>query len=103
MALAEHDDVVEALATDRSDESLHVRRLPGRTICDDHFLDTHVLDSLAEEIPIDGIAITNQKPWRSIIGKRFDDLLSRPLGCRMCGDIEMHDVSSVVPQNHKSE
>jgi hypothetical protein len=42
-----------------------------------------VLDSLAEELTIDGVAIANQEPRRLILGKSLDDLLSRPLGCRM--------------------
>jgi hypothetical protein len=46
MTLVEYDGVVEALATNRSDESLDVRRLPWRTVCDRDLLDALVLDTL---------------------------------------------------------
>ena len=64
---------------------LNVRVLPRRSGSRDHFFDTHVLDALSEELAVDRITITNQKPRRLFIRKRVDDLLSRPFGRRMLG------------------
>ena len=58
MALVEHDDSIEALATDGTDQSLHIRRLPGRAIRGDDFFYTHVLGPASEELTIDRITIS---------------------------------------------
>ena len=103
VTLVENDAVIKALATNRADESLNIRRLPRRAVCSQHLLDTHMLDSLLEERTVDAVAITNHEPWRCVIGKSFDDLLSGPFGSRMRGDIEVDDVSAVVAHDHKGK
>jgi len=59
VTFVENDAMIKALTTNRADESLNIRRLPRRTVCSSHLLDTHVLDSLLEERTVDGVAITN--------------------------------------------
>ena len=103
MTLVENDDVVEALATNRADEALNIGRLPRRAVCSQHLLDTHVLDSLLEKRTVDAVAISNHEPRYCVIGKRLYDLLSRPLGSRMRGNIEMDDLPAVMTHHHKGE
>jgi hypothetical protein len=103
VTLVENDDVLEALATNRADESLDVRRLPWRPIGDHDLFDAHVLDPFLKELTVDRIAIADQEPWRPILGKRFDDLLSCPLGGRVLADIEVDDASPMMTKNDEGE
>ena len=61
VSLVEHDDVMKALASDGADHPLRVRILPGRSWCYYDFFDSHVLDTLAEELAVDGVAIAKQE------------------------------------------
>ena len=63
MALVEHDDMIETIATDGTDQPLNEWILPGRARCGDHSLDAQVLDPLLEDRTVDRVAITNQEPW----------------------------------------
>ena len=95
--------MIEALATDRSDKSLDVRRLPGRTVCDHDLLDTHVLDPLAQEIAVDRIPITDQESRRLVFGERLDDLFSCPLGRRVRSDVEVGDHAAMMAEDDEAE
>lgn len=103
VSLVENDSMVKALATDRTDESLEIRRLPWRLVRDHHLPDTHVLASLLEEGTVDTVVTAIHEPRRGVIGKRFDDMLSRPLGRWMSGDVEMDDVAAVVAHDRKGK
>ena len=103
MSLVENDDVIEALATNRADQAFRVGILPRRTAGTHDLLDTHMLDPLAEELAVNPIAVTNQKPWRIVIRKGFDNLLRGPFRRRMRGDVEMHDVPSIMAQYDERE
>ena len=102
MSLIEHDCMIETLSPYRTNKALAVRILPGRPWRTEDLSDAHVRHAMLKHVAEDAIAITNQKTGRSIIGKRFDNLLGRPLGCRMRGDVEMHDVPVVVAHHHKA-
>src|ERR1700687_2554243 len=86
MPLAEDDHMVETLAPNGSDQSLRIWVLPwaGRTRHD--LSDTHAGDTTAEHVPVDGIAIPQQPPRRSVVRKRLNDLLRRPGGGGIFGD-----------------
>ena len=91
--LAEHDDVIEAFAADRADQSFDVGILPRRAQRAHHLFDSQILDSSLEHIAIDSIAIALQVARRRVIRKRLDDLLGAPLGRWIGRDIEMHDAT----------
>ncbi len=78
MALAEHDDVVEALAANRADEPFHERILPGRAWGDPNLSNPHARDSLGEHLVVDCISIANQILRRGLFRERLDDLPSGP-------------------------
>ena len=80
MPLVEHDDVVKAFTADRSNDSLDVRSLPGRSWRRDDFFDIHVLDALAECRTVDAVAVTDHEARRFVIRKRLDNLLACPTG-----------------------
>ena len=54
-------------------------------------------------ISVDTISIANQEPRRLFFRKRLDDLLRRPLGCRMGGNVEMDNHPAVVTKDNEGE
>ncbi len=48
MGLFDKHDLVEAFAANRTDDTLHVRILPGRPARSDHLRDSHRLHGFAE-------------------------------------------------------
>ncbi len=57
MVFSENDQVIDALASNRTDDSLSVRVLPGRSRSGDDLSDAHSLNSCTEVGSIDGIAV----------------------------------------------
>ncbi len=103
MAFVEYDCVIQAFAANRSDQTLNVWILPGRTPRRDDLFNTHVRNAILEMISVDAVSITNQEPRRRIIGKRLYDLLSRPLGRRMGGHVEVNKHPSIMAKDHEGE
>ena len=103
VTLVENNDVMEALAADRADESLDVRRLPGRPVGNHHLLNIPVLDAFLEERTIDAVAITNQEAWGLFVRKCLHDLLTRPRGRGIFGDIEVDDMPPMMTENNEGE
>ena len=103
MGCVERDDMVEALATDRSDNSLDVRRMPWRAVRSQYLLDAHVLDPCLEERSVDGVPISKQEPRNLVERKRLDDLLSGPTRSWMSRDVEVDDDPALVTQHDKGE
>jgi len=103
VAIVENDAVIKALPADGSDQAFNIRALPRRAVCSHHLLDAHVLDALLKVRPVDAVAISNHEARRRVIGKRLDNLLSRPLARRMRGHVEVHDTSSMMTKNDKDE
>src|SRR5450759_4683015 len=99
--LVENDHVVDALAPNRTDHAFDVGPLPGGARRREHFFDAQMPDLLGEVGPEDAIAIS-QKISRHLLKREgLSQLLSGPLGRRMCGDVEMHDPPAVVSQHQQ--
>ena len=103
VGIVENDDMFEALSANGTDDSLYVRRLPWRTVCNHDFLDTHVLDPLAKEIAVDRVSVANEESWDVVARKRFDDLLRCPLGRRMLSRIEVDNHAAVMAEYDETE
>ncbi len=99
MGFIEHDDVIEALSPYGAADPFAVWILPGREWCDRHFFDTHAFDTFLEIVSINAIAITDEKTWCFIVRKSVDDLLGRPFGVRIRGNVEVNDLSPVVTEH----
>src|SRR5207253_872338 len=74
---SEDDHVIEALASDGSDEAFSVRVLPGRPRCREHVGDGHGLCSGAEAGERE-IAVVQQVARQGIPRKGLSHLLSSP-------------------------
>ncbi len=59
VTLAENDDVVQAFPTDRADDPLDVRILPGRARRDENLLDPQSMNGSVEVISVYAIPIAN--------------------------------------------
>jgi hypothetical protein len=81
MSLIQHNHMIQTLASDRTNQTFRIRVLPRRARRRNHFFDVHAADAPLEDVAIDAIAITNQKPRRRVVRKRLDDLLRCP-SCR---------------------
>src|SRR6266849_10327086 len=76
--LLPHNDVIQALAANRSDQSFHIWILPRRSRRRDHFFAPHALRGGNEFSSENRISIPDQILWR-FPWKRFSNLLHRPL------------------------
>src|SRR5207253_3272690 len=101
--LVPHDDVIQALAANRSDQSFHVRILPRRTRSCGYFFDPHALREGNECSSEDCISIPDPIPRRLVPRKRFSNLLRGPLFGRVFRHIKVHDSPSVMGENDEDE
>jgi hypothetical protein len=103
MGLAENDDVIEALAADGADDPFGERVLPGCPRGNDHLSNPHVGDGPGEALAIDGITISEQISRSGLVREGLDDLLGRPDGRSMIGDVEMEEFAPVMPKDDEDE
>src|SRR5262245_12425046 len=68
----------------------------------DHFFNLHPFHSALKFRSVDRISISEQIARSGIIRKGFDYLLSGPLGCRLRGHIEMHDLPATVKEDDEA-
>ncbi len=79
MSLAERNDVISTLATDRSDDSLDLGILPRRFPGADHLLDADRCELLFEHPAVDRIPVAVEiLRLSAVAGKGLDDLLCGP-------------------------
>ncbi len=92
------DHVIEALATNGSDEPFNERVLPGTSWTGDDLDDRHARNASLERAAVNTVSVAQQSPWRRVVGKRVDDLLRRPFGRLVLSHIEVHDAAALVRQ-----
>jgi hypothetical protein len=83
--LAEHNDMVKAIPSDRTDEPFRISVLPWRSWCDRLIPNTHCSEPLDDDIAIDAIPIANDISWRLLPAVGFGQLMGNPMGARACG------------------
>ena len=101
--LAENDNVVEALAPDRADESLREGILPRAVRDRENFTDSHTRHTLPEDVTVDCVAVAEEVGRCGIVGEGVYDLLGGPVGGGMFGHIEMDDPPAMVSEYHENE
>src|SRR3989441_8449793 len=103
VAFAENQNVIQTLASDRADEPLGERILPGaKRRCQD-FTDAHALHALAEGVAVDGVAIAEEIGRGGIVGEGVHDLLGRPSSGGMLGNVEVEDAPAIVSEHDEDE
>ena len=103
MLFSQDDDMIQAVASDRSDQPLHVGPLPWAGRCGENFLHAQALDSLAKVTPIDPIPVSQQVPWCRVLRKRLYHLLPGPSSRRMLRHVEVNDTPAIMSQYHQHE
>ena len=93
--------MIEAFAPNGTNDPLHVCSLPRRARCGQHFVDAHVSHVFSKVIAENRISAPQQVARDLIKRKCIPQLLSRPLGGRVAGDIEMNNAATIMGQYQK--
>ena len=99
--LVEDDQVVEAFAAYRANQTFHVCSLPGSARCGKHLVDVHILNLLGEVVAEDPVAISQKVAWRCVPREGVSELLRSPFCGWMGRDIEMEDPMAVVSEHQE--
>jgi len=103
VALAQDDDVVETVASDRADQALGEGTLPRAPGGREDFSDLHALHALAEHVPVNRVAIAQEIGRGGVVGEGVHNLLSGPCRSGMGGDVEVQDPAPMVSADDQDE
>src|SRR6267378_1312525 len=103
VSFAEDEDVIQTLAPDRADEPLRIGILPRALRRRQDFTDAHALQALPEHVTVDGVATAEEIRWGGVVREGVHDLLDRPSGGGMLGDIEVEDAPAVMGEDDQNE
>src|SRR5437899_1597336 len=101
--LAEHKDMVQTLTANRADEPLREGVLPRAVGRRQDLVDPHALHSLSERMSVDLIAIAEEVGRGGVVREGVHDLLGRPGGGGMLGDVEVEDAPALVGEHNEDE
>jgi hypothetical protein len=88
--------VIQALSSNRSDQSLEMGVLPRTPGCSQDFVHAHAFRHLAEFQPVRAVAIAQQIPRRMVPRKCLQKLSGGPFCGGVCGHRKMHQTSTVM-------
>src|ERR1700693_3384149 len=99
MCLAEDNDVVQALAPDRSDQPFSKAVLPGRGWRGRLVPDAHGAQSVCDDAAIDPIPIADEVARSLLPRKCFRYLTCNPFCRRSCCDVDPDKLSPAQPDD----
>ena len=102
MRLTKNDDMIKALAADRSDQPFGIAILPRRGWCGRLVPDAHGAQSAFDDGTIDAIPVSDEVLWGLIPRKSLRYLTRNPFRCRVCCDIDPDEVSAVEADDTKA-
>jgi hypothetical protein len=94
MHLAQDDDVVYTLSSDRSDQPFGKAILPRRSWCGRLVPDAHGAQSARDDAAIDPVAIADEVVRSLIPRKGLGYLTCNPFGCRIYCDVGPDEISA---------
>jgi hypothetical protein len=96
--------VVQKLSAKATDHAFNASVLPRRARCCDHVIDTKRLNPTSNPLTVNAVAVSESILRRRIEGKRFCDLLGRPLCAGMFRYVEVDNSPSLMRQydEHKT-
>jgi hypothetical protein len=103
VSLAKDENVIQTFASDRTDQALRERVLPGAVRCRQDFIDLHTLHSVAKLLAIHLVTIVEEIGGRGVVRERVHDLLGGPSRGGILGDVEVNDMPAVVGEHDKNE
>jgi hypothetical protein len=101
MPLAEDNDMVEAITSDRADEPLRISILPGQVWRDRPIPNAHRPHALNESGTVNTVPITDHVSRRIPPAKRLGDLLRNPFGGRMRGHSQPQKLPTTMQQDSR--
>src|SRR6476469_4177416 len=99
MPLAEHDHMIEALASDRADQSFSVTVLPRRSWCCRSVANAHRANAARKCLAVDTVAITNEVFRHRFPPAGLVDLPGDPFGGWRCCDPNPKNSSAVMSED----
>ena len=99
VCLAQGDDMIDALATDRPDQSFGEAVLPRRACGNRLVSDGHGPQPVFDDVPVDPVTIADQVSRSLIPRERLRDLACNPLRGWVCGDVDPDKVSAFQPDD----
>ena len=96
--LVEHQNVIEEVAADGTHDSFHSSVLPWRSVGDGLVHDPEGFEK-AFQAGKDAIPVMNEVAGDLVERKSFPELLPKPFGCWVCGDVPVADDPSAIIQD----
>ena len=103
MAGIHDDDLIKALASERSDQPFDVRILPRTSRRAQHLFDAQARHAPTKGFPIDRVAIPEEIVRRALPREGFDQLLACPLRRRILGDVDKNHFAPVMQEYDEDE
>jgi hypothetical protein len=89
VSFAEDEHVIQAFASDRSDEPFRERILPRAMRRREHLLDLHALQAVPKLLAVDAISVAEEIGRCGVVWKGVHDLLSGPGSGGVLGEVEV--------------
>ena len=99
MHIAQDNDVVQALTSDRSDQPFGKAILPGRGWCGRLVPDAHGAQPACDDGTIDAIPVADHVARSFIPRECFRDLARNPFRGRMWCDVDPDQLSAIQPDD----
>ena len=99
MALVEDDDVIQTFSADRTDETLSVRVLPGRSRRSDDLRDPHRSNAMTKCRTIGFVSVPQQIARCSVPGKGLGHLARKPILRGIWRDRKVDDPSAIKTEH----
>src|ERR1700687_1807387 len=96
-----YDYMVQTFPANGSDQPLHVRILPWRSRCSNHFLHPHAFRDGCPVTVVDRIAVAQKISAPVVPGARFPHLLRRPLLAGVFGHLKVQHTTPSMRQDHE--
>ena len=100
---AKDEHVIQTLAPDGANEPLRKGVLPRALRRREDLSDPHALHALLEHVTVDCVAIVEEVGRGGVVREGVHELLGRPGGAGMLGDIEVEDAAAVVSEHDEDE
>ena len=101
MTLAEHDHMIEALVSDRADQTFDIAVLPRRSRRCRSVANAHRSNAARKCLAVDAVPVADEILWRALPTTCLADLPGDPFGSRVRSDAEPQDAPSIMSENQQ--
>lgn len=95
--IVEHDDIVEAFASESANVAFDLGVLQGRSQGRHDLGDVHGPQTAGDLFAEDRVVVSDEEAWRGVVRERLTQLPLDPRGGQVRRDVEVHDTPSIVP------